>query len=1123
MAHVPSVAGSLWHKTGMLVLLLFYTVSITSGTEEAPSGMADGFARQLEAKIRALENDPRKDDPRQAQLLGLFQQTLEMVKKSASIKARIEHLEALQFRSGKLQMSEPNPLAEEPGFEPPAHATARQLEQLLDRVRVEGETLHRELDTIQAKIKAGREHRANLPQLLAEARTNLNQLKTEFSPNSDLAERDELALAQATQNQAKLGSAGLRVRLYELELATFDQVERQSLAELEITEERAASARKKIRVVQEALTAQRHTEAQEAVRQAQADIEMAAHIHPAFRRIAQENAGWLEQNSGPEGLAWKLERATTDLESLALEVNQLQQEFAALTERVSATGFSNSVGMMLRSKRSLLPDAWTHRNNLRTREALLSQIQINILDLEQHQVKNTTIEDQAKELFDSLDVSLCGVSQEEALAFLRSLMHTREHNRLELLRTSHRYVEKLNDLNAKEQELVSAGQQFSDYIDEHILWIRNLEPISGEDAVTTWKTVRGELASGWFTLLWNRGIGSVKTHPVSNLAFGLMVVLLWLERRYLRRRIQSSFRGDGEPAFTPGKLVLALLFTFLNAALWPGALWFLARQIELSSNVSGMERLLGAGLCELVTPLFILSLWREIAIPGGIGEQFPGWSGKALTRFQSLLKWSTWVLPLLFFLYGAVNWWAGESENQIPLRLTFLMLTGGLTPLVWSLTGACHALVPAEEKAGSTSWKILGHRVWRWVLVAVPPLLGGIAVVGYAFAAIHLFERIVTLAAIAGTLVILHKVRLVVLSRLSMVKESVPGTPAGTEISESTQETLGQNLETALRVASLALGIGLAAHLWWTWVDVFPAFKTLETVQLWTYPVEVKEAVSNQAGVTQPRVVTKLTATTLADLCAALLIAVISLTAAKIIPRFLEVMVFLRLPFDQGGRYALKAVTHYLLIVAGAIMTFGKLGISWSTLQWLAAAVTFGLGFGLQEIFGNFVSGLIILFEQPVRVGDIVTVNGVMGRVSRIQIRATTITDFDRQQVIIPNKTFLTGQISNWSLADSNRITLEIGVAYGSDTGLVEKLLYAAAQENPHVLQHPAPRVVFYGFAHSTLNFKLQAHIPNRDVYWDAVHRLYNTINRTFQEAGVEIPFPQQEVHLSSTLAIFDL
>ena len=157
--------------------------------------------------------------------------------------------------------------------------------------------------------------------------------------------------------------------------------------------------------------------------------------------------------------------------------------------------------------------------------------------------------------------------------------------------------------------------------------------------------------------------------------------------------------------------------------------------------------------------------------------------------------------------------------------------------------------------------------------------------------------------------------------------------------------------------------------------------------------------------------------------------------AAKNIPGLLEMAVLQHLPFDAGAATPWPRCRRYLITVVGLLLCFGILGVGWSKVQWLVAAMGLGLGFGLQEIFANFISGLIILFERPVRVGDVVTIDDITGVVSRIRMRATTITDGDRKELIIPNKEFITGRVLNWTLTDPvNRVVIRVGIAYGSDT-----------------------------------------------------------------------------------------
>lgn len=199
------------------------------------------------------------------------------------------------------------------------------------------------------------------------------------------------------------------------------------------------------------------------------------------------------------------------------------------------------------------------------------------------------------------------------------------------------------------------------------------------------------------------------------------------------------------------------------------------------------------------------------------------------------------------------------------------------------------------------------------------------------------------------------------------------------------------------------------------------------------------------------------------------------------------------------------------------VLAYLALGFEGSSIQWLVAAMGVGLGFGLQEIFANFVSGIILLFERPIRVGDIVTLDDKTGTVSRIRMRATTLVDWERKEFIVPNKDFVTQRLLNWTLNDMTiRVNILVGVAYGSDTELACKLLKETAVEHPMVLKEPEPLAVFFGFGDSALNLQLFAFVSNLEQRWHAIHELHSAIDRKFKAAGLEISFPQRDLHIRS-------
>ncbi|MFW6259054.1 MAG: mechanosensitive ion channel domain-containing protein, partial [Halochromatium sp.] len=209
--------------------------------------------------------------------------------------------------------------------------------------------------------------------------------------------------------------------------------------------------------------------------------------------------------------------------------------------------------------------------------------------------------------------------------------------------------------------------------------------------------------------------------------------------------------------------------------------------------------------------------------------------------------------------------------------------------------------------------------------------------------------------------------------------------------------------------------------LWIIWSDVIPALQVFDQVTLWRHTLMV-------SGEEQIEPVT------LADLGLALAFGVATFVLAKQLPALLEMTLLHHMRMAAGSRYTVITLTNYTIITLGLLLVFGTLGVQWSKLQWLVAALGVGIGFGLQEIVANFISGLIILFERPVRVGDIVTVGDTDGVVTKIQIRATTIRNWDRKELLVPNKEFVTGRLLNWSLSDQmTRVVVVVGVAYGSD------------------------------------------------------------------------------------------
>jgi potassium efflux system protein len=255
---------------------------------------------------------------------------------------------------------------------------------------------------------------------------------------------------------------------------------------------------------------------------------------------------------------------------------------------------------------------------------------------------------------------------------------------------------------------------------------------------------------------------------------------------------------------------------------------------------------------------------------------------------------------------------------------------------------------------------------------------------------------------------------------------------------------------------------------------------------------------------------------TLWNLLEAILAGLVMLMLVKNLPGVIEIMLKRNTTLDRGARFAFSSLARYSIAIVGAIVVFGLLGITWGKVQWLAAALTFGLGFGLQEIVANFVSGLILLIERPVRVGDVVTIGNLMGTVTRIQIRATTITLWDRSEMIVPNKEFITTKLVNWTLSDSKRrIEIPVRIAHGTNLEQVKTVLVETANQHPAVLGDPAPHALLLGFGDDAVNIELRF-VVDFGQGLSTKDEVQMAIERRFRDEGIEFALPTSKVRLTT-------
>jgi small-conductance mechanosensitive channel len=244
-----------------------------------------------------------------------------------------------------------------------------------------------------------------------------------------------------------------------------------------------------------------------------------------------------------------------------------------------------------------------------------------------------------------------------------------------------------------------------------------------------------------------------------------------------------------------------------------------------------------------------------------------------------------------------------------------------------------------------------------------------------------------------------------------------------------------------------------------------------------------------------------------------------ALIFSRILQYFMMRDVFTRRRFDPGIGHSITRLLHYAIVLVGILLALSTLGFKLTNLTIIASALSVGIGFGLQTVVNNFVCGLILLFERPVKVGDIVQLGDQWATIRNIGLRATTIQTFDQSDIVVPNSDLITNQVTNWTLADRNmRLILSLGVAYGSDIPLVLKTLEECTRDNPRIRNNPEPSIFFMGFGDSSLDFQLRVWLDDIKYMNMVRSELNQEIDRRFREKNIEIPFPQRDLHLRSVV-----
>ncbi|APR02912.1 mechanosensitive channel MscK [Thauera chlorobenzoica] len=851
-----------------------------------------------------------------------------------------------------------------------------------------------------------------------------------------------------------------------------------------------------IQVLQAAVNARRSANAVEAVETLEA----------AAGEGGQASAGSLlaRETAANQQLSDYLLRTTEHLNTLTQrnlatrqQLDSLNRNRSLIDEQIEVLQGSLLLSRILLEQKRALP-----------RPALDTQLAAQIADIRLYQFEINKQREQLAQPATYAERLFAQAPAEQADGALREQLGALLAARAELLERLNRELSALLNesitLQLNERQLQSTADTLRATLDEQMFWIPSNRPLDLDWLQALPGALQAQLgAIPWrsaSTELWT----GLQARPFLFLPVLLLTLTLLWRRRWLRARLDGVHADIGyvrrdSQLHTP----LAILFNVLLAL--PVSLLLALAGLALQMDARGQNASLGAALLQMAEAWLVFYTAYRVLEPGGVAERHFHVAG-ALTHelYLHMRRLGLVVLAVVAIVTITERQPEGLADDVLGL----LTLLAGYASMAW-LMG--RLLV---HKSSATRPSPL-RAVLAVALALMPLALIGALLTGYYYTALKLTGRLI------DTLFVLIAWRLLgamfrraleVAARRLVYQRAVERREAaehegrigadGDDIADSPSLDVDKINQQSLRLLRLGLLGALLVALYWVWADLITVFAYLDNIVLYQFT-----AADGSSG----------TPISLRDVLGALLIGGIAFILAANLPGLLEVLVLSRMKLAQGSAYAATTLLSYVIAGVGIVATFGALGVSWDKLQWLVAALSVGLGFGLQEIFANFVSGLIILFERPVRIGDVVTIGNVSGTVSRIQIRATTITDFDRKEIIVPNKAFITGQLINWSLTDTvTRVTVRVGVAYGSDLELTRRLLLQIAGDNPRVLDEPAPLALFLAFGPSTLDHELRIHVRELVDRNAAIDEINRAIDRLFREHGIEIAFNQMDVHIRS-------
>ena len=975
------------------------------------------------------------------------------------------------------------------------------------------------LATLQAQLE-------KLTNQQQDAQSALSAVNTQLAGQSAVSERAQTALTDNVKRTQELNQKladpttssllkqqiQLELQLIELKnaynqilLKNSDQFTVLYQSRYDLLNTRVQAQQKQIAAIQEAINQKNLAKTQNQVEQAQQqsqNVEQNPLIQKELNLNAQLSQYLLEQTE-------KTNTLTQDELRMRNVLDNLTQTQRTIDEQISALQGTLVLSRIIQQQKQKLPT----NLNIQGLSKQIADLRVQIFDITQKR----------NELYD-IDAYISKIEQDENKSFtpaektqLTNLLTERRKVGSDLIKSLNNQLNLAISLELTQQQITQISDQIQSKLDQQSFWVKSNNPIN----LDWFKKLPMSLKAQF------DGIGKKIGFPTNfdNLPYLLTYVfilfviggLIFKFKESIKQRLAvingeiNTLRSDSQ-WHTP----LALFYTALLSL--SGTLWFLATCQLLGFFLVKNPQEFWEWSLSMAGYWWFFSFILAILRPNGILVCHFGFTKESAASLQDVTKRIIVSVVLLLNTSifsnvmdtGLANDVLGEINTIVALLFCIVIIAPRFIRTEKSLSST------TTDKRDRTIFKIV-----RILLQLVPVILIALIALGYYYTALNLITHIINtyIAWVVWSLVrhTIYRGVTVASRRLAyrrlqekrqQKQQDSSDASASDDVVVITEQEEGLDLNEVrsqlLRFADLFIWTALFVIFYYVWSDLVTVVSYLRDITLW-----------QQTSTTEAGVVTE--TISLFNLIVALIIVVITYILVRNIQGILEILLFSRVKLSQGTPYTITTLLTYILVAVGGAWAFSTLGMSWSKLQWLFAALSVGLGFGMQEIFANFVSGIILLFERPIRVGDTVTINDVTGTVAKIRIRAITMIDPDRKEVIVPNKSFVTGQVTNWALSNTvTRLVISVGVAYGSDLELVKRLLLQAANEQPSVLKDPEPRALFLTFGASTLDHELRVYVGQVSERNDTLDALNRRVNQLFAENNIDIAFNQLDIFIKN-------